>query len=57
VFTLLVEVTKLMPAMSSEAFCDALRSIICGVSIKQQQLGVINAAARVLYCKGHACIV
>ena len=47
---LLVEVTKPMPAMSSEAFCDALCSIMC--SIKQQQLGTVNVAALVLYLQG-----
>jgi len=35
-FTLLVEVTKLMPVESSEGFCDAVRSIICSASDQQQ---------------------
>jgi len=47
VFTLLIEVTKLMPVVSSKGFCDALRSIICIASEQQQQLGTVNAAASV----------
>jgi hypothetical protein len=52
IFILLVEATKLMPAMSSEAFCDALRSIICSASDQQQQLGAVSAAALVLHMQG-----
>ncbi len=44
-----------MPVQSSEALCDALRSITCSASDQQQQLGTVNAAALVLRMQG-ACM-